>query len=179
MDVKSDIKTSKKEWSQYFNSIFKIDHIWAMNKKDVSLPQASLKLHLLFELLGHKETNYAFFGVSRIKVISKIIGTHSPLSRAHKNKRRAHPWTQKIRHHNRTLLWGKWTHRSSNTLTLRQNHSQILNLNIFNTFPFPTLFTLSLFILFLLYYFWAFSALFFKLPLFCPAFSFNLKELVT
>jgi len=61
-----------------------------MNEKDCSLRQGNLNLKILFELLSHKETNYAFFAVSRIKVISKIIGTHSPLSRAQKNKRRTH-----------------------------------------------------------------------------------------
>ena len=39
-----------------------------------SLNQEKLNLDALFELLSHNETNYAFFAVSRIKVISKIIG---------------------------------------------------------------------------------------------------------
>ena len=115
-----------------------------MNEKDASLPQTTINLQLLFELLGHKETNYAFFGVSRIRVISKIIGNHSPLSRAHENKRRAHSWTEEIRNHNVTLLWNQLTHRWSNTLTVRKKPPQILNLNIFNYLPFepfyPSLF---------------------------------------
>ena len=39
-----------------------------------SLKNDKLNLDPLFELLSHNETNYAFFAVSRIKVISKIIG---------------------------------------------------------------------------------------------------------
>ena len=46
-----------------------------MNAKEGSLRQGDLNLNILFELLNHKETNYAFFAVSRIKVISQIIGT--------------------------------------------------------------------------------------------------------
>ncbi len=46
-----------------------------MNAKDGSLRQDSLNLTILFDLLNHKDTNYAFFAVSRIKVISQIIGT--------------------------------------------------------------------------------------------------------
>lgn len=61
-----------------------------MNEKEALLPQTTFNIHLLLELLGHKETNYAFFGVSRIKVISKIMGTYFTLSRTPENKRRAH-----------------------------------------------------------------------------------------
>ena len=149
-----------------------------MNEKDASLPQTTINLQLLFELLGHKETNYAFFGVSRIRVISKIIGTHSPLSRARENKRGAHSWTEEIRNHNLTLLWNQWTNRWSNTLTVRKKPPQILNLNIFNYLPFepfyPSLFILSPSIL-CLGPFW----LLFETHLFIvPTFSLDQMEIV-
>lgn len=141
-----------------------------MNEKDASLPQTTINLQLLFELLGHKETNYAFFGVSRIRVISKIIGTHSPLSRARENKRGAHSWTEEIRNYNLTLLWNQWTNRWSNTLTVRKKPPQILNLNIFNYLPFEPFYP-SLFILSPLYtMFGPFLALFWNPPFYCPNF---------
>jgi hypothetical protein len=59
-----------------------------MNEKEASFSHNNLNLNILFELLGHKETNYAFFAVSRIKVISKIIGKHSPLSKDQKKQRK-------------------------------------------------------------------------------------------
>jgi hypothetical protein len=46
-----------------------------MNEKDGSSNSGNLNLNILFDLLSHKETNYAFFAISRIKVISKMIGT--------------------------------------------------------------------------------------------------------
>lgn len=52
-----------------------------MNERDGSLNDGDLNLNILFELLGDKETNYGFFAVSRIRVISKIIGNHSQISR--------------------------------------------------------------------------------------------------
>ncbi len=136
-----------------------------MNEKDASLPQTTINLQLLFELLGHKETNYAFFGVSRIKVISKIIGTHSPLSRTHQNKRRAYSWTEEIRNNNLTLLWDKWTYCWSNTLTVRKKPPQILNLNIFNYLPFEPFYPSLLFYP-PLYYVRALFGSFLKLNLF-------------
>lgn len=39
-----------------------------------SLNKEKLNIDALLELLSNNETNYAFFAVSRIKVISKIIG---------------------------------------------------------------------------------------------------------
>ncbi len=45
-----------------------------MNEREGPLKKDSLNIDALFQLLNHNETNYAFFAVSRIKVISKIIG---------------------------------------------------------------------------------------------------------
>lgn len=59
-----------------------------MNERDGSLHDGDLNLNILFELLGDKETNYGFFAVSRIRVISKIIGNHSQISRTQKDKGR-------------------------------------------------------------------------------------------
>ena len=123
-----------------------------MNEKDCSLRQGNLNLKILFELLSHKETNYAFFAVSRIKVISKIIGTHSPLSRAQKNKRRTHSWPEEIRNNNITTLWAQSTHSWSNTLTLRKKHCQILNFQYFEKLPlFEFLLSQLAFILYLIF----------------------------
>jgi len=48
-----------------------------MNDKECSLKHGELDLGILFELLNHKDSNYAVFAVSRIKVISMIIGNLS------------------------------------------------------------------------------------------------------
>jgi hypothetical protein len=45
-----------------------------MNQKESFCKHGNLNLNILFELLSHKETNYGFFAVSRIKVLSQIIG---------------------------------------------------------------------------------------------------------
>ena len=58
-----------------------------MNLSKGSLDKERLNIDPLFELLSHNETNYAFFAVSRIKVISKIIGINIKLSRTKKNNR--------------------------------------------------------------------------------------------
>lgn len=75
-----------------------------MNERDGSLRQGNLNLNILFELLSHKETNYGFFAVSRIKVISKIIGNHSKISRTQKNEGRIDSRTKKICNKNLTIL---------------------------------------------------------------------------
>lgn len=67
----------KVNWLEYlcvylYIFYFKLKGAMSMNKG--SLNQEKLNLDSLFELLNHNETNYAFFAVSRIKVISKIIG---------------------------------------------------------------------------------------------------------
>lgn len=75
-----------------------------MNERDGSLLKGDLNLNSLFQLLGDKETNYGFFAVSRIRVISKIIGNNSQISRAQKNKGGVGSRAKKIRKKHLTLL---------------------------------------------------------------------------
>jgi hypothetical protein len=58
-----------------------------MNLSKGSSDKEKLNINALLELLSHNETNYAFFAVSRIKVISKIIGINIKISRTKKNNR--------------------------------------------------------------------------------------------
>ena len=75
-----------------------------MNERDGSLREGDLNLNILFQLLGDKETNYGFFAVSRIRVISKIIGNHSQISRTKKDKGGTGTGAKKICNKQLTLL---------------------------------------------------------------------------
>ncbi len=132
-----------------------------MNEKDGSLRQGNLNLNILFELLSHKETNFAFFAVSRIRVISKIIGTHKKISRSKKDERGADSWAKKVCNQNITVVRNQSTSCSAYKLTLGKKPYKILNPQYIQLFPlwisfnFPLLIcTLSFIFYFIGFLFW-------------------------